>query len=163
VSLASLVRELLTRGVAESPEHSRDLAAVEQFEGEQPELRVSWLRSITVIGGPNDPRMECAADPWLALIRTLVRSRPEFASKAARSWYAALGDAAFDTDEPIFHQALAAYVVGAIEASLGNDRRADRWLETGRIEGQIDGDEVSAFVEACALVRKSFHPQRDDN
>ncbi|MBS2011442.1 MAG: hypothetical protein JST00_00910 [Deltaproteobacteria bacterium] len=61
---------------------------------------------MTALGGDNDPRSEAAADVWLSLISTLLGISPKLAASAGRTWYAALVEAAFDTDDPIHHRAL---------------------------------------------------------
>lgn len=154
--LAVFVRELLARqpvgsATSSSNEVCPDLPIVVD---ERARIRsIEALRSETTVGGVNDPRNDAAVEPWLSLIETLLVIEPTLALSAGRTWYAALIDAAFDTDDPIHHRALAAYVVGVVEARVGNDVRADHWLEVGRTEAEFDDDQLKPFLDACNFVK----------
>jgi hypothetical protein len=143
-----LTPAVLVRGLLGQQPHEvrHDLHAVDEGAAGS---RIEALRLMTALGGDNDPRAEAAAEVWLSLISTLLGISP----KLARTWYAALVEAAFDTDDPIHHRALAAYVVGVVEAHVGNDLRADHWLEVGRTEAEFDDDQFKPFLDACDFVK----------
>jgi hypothetical protein len=118
---------------------------------------IQWLKSMTTIGGPNDPMRDGSADAWLSLIQRLLRIDGDLAALAARDWFRTLGDAAIsDAADDLFVErldySLPAYIAGVIDAVLGNDIRAERWLEMGEVESEAGGDGVDSFLAACRFV-----------
>jgi hypothetical protein len=154
--LATFVRTVrlpVDRGVRPAELRDHQAAFVEPLAELTPDEAVERLASITALNGENDPAQEAAGLPWEWLLQRLLRSHPQQASRAARRWYSVLVTAEMYGDCPVEHRAFAAYVSGVIEALIGNDLRAERWLETGRAEAEIEEAGIETFERAYRFVR----------
>lgn len=154
--LASFVRNVrlpADRGVRLPDLRDHHAGIVEGLAELTPDEAVEHLASITALNRENDPTHEAAGRPWEWLLERLLRSHPQQASRAARRWYSVLVTAEMDGESPVEHRGFAAYVSGVIEALLGNDLRAERWLETGRAEAELDEAGIETFERAYRFVR----------
>lgn len=150
-TLASLVRELVGRGRGVD---AGGLPAAEWMPNQLSYVdMVETLASATALGGTNDPTSADSIEPWKALIERLTEIDPEPGGFAARRWYAALVTAELQSEEPVRHRAFAASVAGVIDAYLGNDVRAEHWLQVGHVEAEFDETELTTFDSACGFVR----------
>ena len=69
--------------------------------------------------------------------------------RAARQWYRALSEAAFEGDPLYRHRSFSAYLVGVIEAQLDRNEWAEHWLALGREEADFDGNGKLVLLAAC--------------
>ena len=161
-TLASLVRGLVARRSSfdPGPPSTDGKANIESPQELRDEELVERLASAMALRGENDPTHEEADHPWRWGLRRLLPNDSGMASQLARRWYSVLVHADLDSEAPVKHRALAAYVVGVIEALRGNDAVADRWLEIGRTEADFDEAGVAVFEQACAFVQEALHRRR---
>jgi hypothetical protein len=121
---------------------------------------IDFLTRVTAFGELNDPTTPGSELLWLRLLERLLPLDVTLAASAASAWNRRLFDLSFGSDASasVLHRPLAAFILGTIEAHLGHDVRAERWLEEGQVGAEIEETEngVVTFLRACRIVREGL-------